>query len=145
MRAVKKSILRGKLSDDNGKSDMEEDMNVGKEVNKDEDHIEQEDYTQMTMEERKAMGLLVVVTQEEACIAVKVCYVMEYREPDEADWPPIRSLNSLHDSELQPVLLKGFLLPAVMARQTQKRKRKGVDGNTSSAMTMWGLSRMQLH
>ena len=33
-RAVKKSILRGKLSDDNGKSDMEETTNVDKEVNK---------------------------------------------------------------------------------------------------------------
>jgi hypothetical protein len=88
VRAVKKSILRGKLSNDNGKSDMEENMNVDKEVNRNEDYIEQEDYTQMTMEERKAMGLL-VVTQEEAHIAVKVSYVMEYGEPDESDWSPI--------------------------------------------------------
>jgi hypothetical protein len=39
----------------------------------------------MTMEERKLAGLL-VVTQEETRIAVKVCYVMEYGEPDEEDW-----------------------------------------------------------
>ena len=64
MRAVNQAVSGGTLSDDNGKSDMEETTNVDKEVNKDEDYIEQEGYTQMTMEERKAMGLL-VVTQEE--------------------------------------------------------------------------------
>ena len=64
---------------------MEENLNVDYGIT-----TKQEDYTQMTMEERKAMGLL-VVTQEEARIAIKVCYVMEYGEPDKDNWPPIIS------------------------------------------------------
>lgn len=48
----------------------------------------EEQECKMTMEERTAMGLL-VVTQEETRVAIKVCYVMEYGEPDEDDWPSI--------------------------------------------------------
>ena len=54
VRAVSRAVSGGKLSDDNGKSDMEETTNVDKEVNKDEDYIEQEYYTQMTETEQMA-------------------------------------------------------------------------------------------
>ena len=75
------------MSDDNGKSDMEENTNVDKEVNKDEDYIHtdmdmdmEDDHVKvapkLTMEEKRAMRLL-VVTQEEIWITVKVCYVIE--------------------------------------------------------------------
>ena len=42
----------------------------------------------LTMEEKMAMGLL-VVSQEEKRVAVKVCYITEFDEPDESEWPTI--------------------------------------------------------
>jgi hypothetical protein len=42
----------------------------------------------LTMAEKETMGLL-VVTQEEMRIAVKVCFATEFNEPDETDWPNI--------------------------------------------------------
>jgi hypothetical protein len=55
--------------------------------NEDGDCFEEQE-CKMTMEERTAMGLL-VVAQEETRVAIKVCYVMEYGEPNEDDWPSI--------------------------------------------------------
>jgi hypothetical protein len=49
--------------------------------------IEEED-SKMTMETRLAMGLL-VVSQEEMRVALKVCYAVEFEEPDEDRWPAI--------------------------------------------------------
>jgi hypothetical protein len=65
------------------KSDMEENKNVN-EAESDEEYIIEKD-SKMTMEVRKLASLL-VMTQEETCSAVKVCYMMEYGEPDEEDW-----------------------------------------------------------
>jgi hypothetical protein len=75
---------------------MEENENVS-EAESDEEYIVEKDCKmalekrkdhKMPMEEKKVAGLL-VVTQEETHVAVKVCYVMEYGEPNEEDWPSI--------------------------------------------------------
>jgi hypothetical protein len=83
---------------DDGESDTEENEQNVNEAESNEEYIVEEDHSNMTMaekkdrkmtiKERKVAGLL-VVTQEETRIAVKVCYVMEYEEPDEEDWPSI--------------------------------------------------------
>jgi hypothetical protein len=54
------------------------------------DDEEEEDWRifDMTTEQRKSMGLL-VVTHEEMRNAIKVSYIREYSKPDEDDWPPI--------------------------------------------------------
>jgi hypothetical protein len=49
--------------------------------------IKEED-CEMTIEARLAMGLLVVL-QQEMCVALKVCFVVEFEEPDEDRWPAI--------------------------------------------------------
>jgi hypothetical protein len=66
-KALKSAILQGKCSNDDGKSDMEENENVN-EAESDEEYIVGKD-RKMTMEERMAMGLC-VVTQEETSIPV---------------------------------------------------------------------------
>jgi hypothetical protein len=53
---------------------------------KDEDDVKEA--RKLTMKEKEAMGFL-VATQEEMRIAVKVCYIHEFHEPDENDWPNI--------------------------------------------------------
>ena len=42
----------------------------------------------LTLEKKMAMGLL-VVTHEELRVAVKVCYITEFNEPDESEWTTI--------------------------------------------------------
>ena len=47
----------------------------------------------LSIEEWKELGML-FATQEEVCIAVKVSYIMEYKELDESEWPAI--ISNLH-------------------------------------------------
>jgi hypothetical protein len=73
-RAVKRAVLRGKLHD--------HECDTYTDTGTEDDNVEVAQ--KLTMEEKRAMGLL-VVTQEEMRIAVKVCYVTEFDEPDESD------------------------------------------------------------
>ena len=77
-RAVKKAVLRGELCD--------HECDTYTDTGTEDDNVEVAQ--KLTMEEKRAMGLL-VVTQEEMRITVKVCYVTEFDEPDESDWPKI--------------------------------------------------------
>ena len=77
-KAARSALASGSLLDSKLSKDINDD--TLEEV----DCIEEDD-CKKTMEERMAMGLL-VVTQEETRVAIKVCYVIEYGEPDEDDW-----------------------------------------------------------
>ena len=122
VKALKSAVLQGKLSFDDGKSDMKEDLNVDQ-VKRDEDCIEDEVYTKMTMEERKEMGFL-VMTQEETRIAVKVCYVQEYGEPDEDDWPPIiKELSTRF--RVQPYTVKRVFMDCCGGKKDTEKQKRG--------------------
>jgi hypothetical protein len=75
-KALIRALIDGKLS-----YDVNEDAIEGVKC------IEEE-ASKMAMETRLAMGLLVVL-QEGMRVALKVCYVVEFEEPDEDKWPAI--------------------------------------------------------
>jgi len=91
-KIVRLAVLHGKAIHHDGIKECDtekyelacEEMQVS--VNEEEVEVEQK----LTMEEKETMGFL-VVTQEELRIAVKVCYVIEFNEPDESDWPKLIS------------------------------------------------------
>jgi hypothetical protein len=68
---------------------LNEDFDVNEDVIEEvHDSIEEEEECKMTMEERIAMGLL-IVSQEEMRSALKVSYMVEFEEPGEDKWPAI--------------------------------------------------------
>jgi hypothetical protein len=75
------------------------------------------------MEERKAMGLL-VVTQEETRVAVKVCYIMEFDEPDEADWPPIIAELSARFG-VTPMVVKRVFIACRDGKANPEKRKQG--------------------
>ena len=66
------------------------------------------------------MGLL-VVTQEEKRIAVKVCYITEFDEPDESEWPTIITELSKRFG-LHPHTIRKVLLPVAMEKKMQRSR-----------------------
>jgi hypothetical protein len=72
---------------------------------------------------RITMGLL-VVTQEEKRIAIKVCYLIEYREPDEDDWPPIITELSSRYGVTSKVVRRVF----IACRNGKKNREKQKEG-----------------
>jgi hypothetical protein len=97
---------------------------------------------EMTMEERKQAGLL-VVTQEETRIAVEVCYVMEYGEPNKEDWPSMTTELSQRFGFRSRVIKNVFLL-FVMEKYVLLRSRiKGPVVNSRSAVAMLYLLQEQ--
>jgi hypothetical protein len=99
---------------------MEENENVN-EAESDEEYIVGKD-RKMTMEERMAMGLC-VVTQEETRIAIKVCYVMEYGEPNEGDWPSIITELSKRFGVRPTVVKKVFIACRNGSANLEKQKK----------------------
>ena len=89
-KIVKLALLHGKAIHHDGIKECDtekyelarEEMQVA--VNEENVEVQQK----LTMAEKETMGLL-VVTQEEMRIAVKVCFATEFNEPDETDWPNI--------------------------------------------------------
>jgi hypothetical protein len=69
---------------------LNEDVDVRNEdvIEEVDDIIEEEEECKWTMEERIAMGLL-VVSQEQMHVAIWVLYVAEYEEPEEDKWAAI--------------------------------------------------------
>ena len=104
---TKKSCLLSKLAFAVKSAKIKE--NVSKHNNDDHtdannNHVKVE--PMLTMEEKRAMGLL-VVTQDEKRVAVKVCYITEFDEPDESEWPTIITILSklfcLHPQTIRKV------------------------------------------
>ena len=89
-KVVKLALLHGKAIHHDGIKECDtekyelarEEMQVA--VNEENVEVQQK----LTMAEKETMGLL-VVTQEEMRIAVKVCYAREFNQPDESNWPKI--------------------------------------------------------
>ena len=77
----------------------------------------------LTMEEKRAMGVL-VVTQEEKRIAVKVCYITEFDELDESEWPRIITELSKHFG-LHPQTIKKVFTACCNGEGDPEKQMKG--------------------
>lgn len=105
-------------------------------IDEEEEDCFKEEECKMTMEERMAMGWL-VVTQEETRVAIKVCYVVEYGEPDEDDWPSIIVELSTR-FRVTPKVVKRVFIACRGGKTNPEKQKEGLDGNTSSVVTMLG-------